>query len=183
MDWVRSKSRLEPCSARYGLVLFRGIDGVYNSHHLPSFGHFQQVLGRFWTKRGWFLPQISHFEIEVLPLQCPFPAATVGFIAHTLCCCPSHPQVASTKILAGSQAPRWSCDVAHFARACCGCLVACYLPACLLLACCLLAKPVRSTLDTREGYNTKTGSSSLVTLTRIEYWDRADGGRNMLEET
>ena len=63
------------------------------------------------------------------------------------------------------------------------CLVACYLPACLLLACCLLAKLVRSTLDTREGYNTKTGSTSSVTLTRIEYWDRADGRRNMLEET
>ena len=64
-----------------------------------------------------------------------------------------------------------------------GCLLACYLPACLLLACCFLAKPVRSTLDTREGYNTKTGSTSLVTLTRIEYSDRADAGRNMLEET
>ena len=69
-----------------------------------------------------------------------------------------------------------------------GCLVACYLPACLLLAClllacCLLAKPVRSTLDTREGYNAKTGSTSSVTLTRIEYWDRADGRRKMLEET
>ena len=64
-----------------------------------------------------------------------------------------------------------------------GSLVACYLPACLLLACYLLAKPVRSTLDTREGYNAKTGSTSLVTLTTIEYWDRADGGRNMLEET
>ena len=64
-----------------------------------------------------------------------------------------------------------------------GCLLACYLPACLLLACGMLAKPVRSTLDTREGYNTKTGSTSLVTLTTIEYWDRADGGRNMLEET
>ena len=64
-----------------------------------------------------------------------------------------------------------------------GCLVACYLPSSLLLACCLLAKPVRSTLDTREGYNTKTGSTSSVTLTRIEYWDRADGRRNMLEET
>ena len=64
-----------------------------------------------------------------------------------------------------------------------GCLVACYLPSCLLLACCLLAKPVRSTLDTREGYNTKTGSTSSVTLTRIEYWHPADGRRNMLEET
>ena len=49
----------------------------------------------------------------------------------------------------------------HFARA----------TACLLLACCLLllaaaaAKPGRSTLDTKKGYKTKTGSTSSVTLT------------------
>ena len=44
----------------------------------------------------------------------------------------------------------------HFARAAC----------CLLLACCLLAaKPGRSTLDTKKGYKTKTGSTSSVTLT------------------
>ena len=47
----------------------------------------------------------------------------------------------------------------HFARA-----------ACLLLACCLLllaaavAKPGRSTLDTKKGYKTKTGSTTSVTL-------------------
>ena len=44
----------------------------------------------------------------------------------------------------------------HFARAAC------------LLACCLLAaaaaKPGRSTLDTKKGYKTKTGSTSSVTL-------------------
>ena len=44
----------------------------------------------------------------------------------------------------------------HFARA-----VACLL-ACLLLA---AAKPGRSTLDTKKGYKTKTGSTSSVTLT------------------
>ena len=44
----------------------------------------------------------------------------------------------------------------HFARA-----------ACLLAACCLLAaKPGRSTLDTKKGYKTKTGSTSSVTLTQ-----------------
>ena len=44
----------------------------------------------------------------------------------------------------------------HFARAAC----------CLMLACCLLAaKPGRSTLDTKKGYKTKTGSTSSVTLT------------------
>ena len=50
--------------------------------------------------------------------------------------------------------------LAHFARA------ACLLLACCLLACCLLAaKPGRSTLDTKKGYKTKTGSTSSVTLT------------------
>ena len=36
--------------------------------------------------------------------------------------------------------------------------------ACLLLA---AAKPGRSTLDTKKGYKTKTGSTSSVTLTLI----------------
>ena len=66
----------------------------------------------------------------------------------------------------------------HFARA----------AACLLLVaacCCLLllaaAKPRRSTLDTKKGCKTKTGSTSSVTLTltltliKTEYWDRAGG--------
>ena len=55
----------------------------------------------------------------------------------------------------------------HFARAAC----------CLLAA----AKPGRSTLDTKKGYKTKTGSTSSVTLTLIktEYWDRAGGGGNI----
>ena len=50
----------------------------------------------------------------------------------------------------------------HFARA-----AACLLACCLLAACCLLlaaAKPGRSTLDTKKGYKTKTGSTSSVTL-------------------
>ena len=56
----------------------------------------------------------------------------------------------------------------HFARA-----VAC----CLLLL--LAAKPRRSTLDTKKGYKTKTGSTSSVTLIKTEYWDRAGGGGNI----
>ena len=44
----------------------------------------------------------------------------------------------------------------HFARA-----AACLLLACLLAA----AKPSTSTLDTKKGYKTKTGSTSSVTLT------------------
>ena len=60
----------------------------------------------------------------------------------------------------------------HFARA------ACLLLACLL-ACLLAAKPGRSTLDTKKGYKTKTGSTSSVTLIKTEYWDRAGGGGNI----
>ena len=61
-------------------------------------------------------------------------------------------------------------NFSHFARA-----AAC----CLLLACWLAAaaKPGRSTLDTKKGYKTKTGSTSSVT--RTEYWDQACGERNI----
>ena len=51
----------------------------------------------------------------------------------------------------------------HFARVACLLLAACLLPC--LLACLLAAKPSRSTLDTKKGYKTKTGSTSSVTLT------------------
>ena len=51
------------------------------------------------------------------------------------------------------------------------------------VACLLAAKPGRSTLDTKKGYKTKTGSTSSVTLTlgliKTEYWDRAGGGGNI----
>ena len=47
--------------------------------------------------------------------------------------------------------------LAHFARAAC-------LLACLLAAAAAAAKPGRSTLDTKKGYKTKTGSTSSVTL-------------------
>ena len=70
----------------------------------------------------------------------------------------------------------------HFSRA-----AAC----CLLLLAAAAAKPGRSTLDTKKGYKTKTGSTSSVTLAltltltlslgliKTEYWDRAGGGGNI----
>ena len=72
----------------------------------------------------------------------------------------------------------------HFARA------ACYLLLLLLLNT-AAAKPGRSTLDTKKGYKTKTGSTSSVTLIlaltltlgltliKTEYWDGAGGGGNI----
>ena len=57
------------------------------------------------------------------------------------------------------------------------------LLACLLAACLLAAQPGRSTLDTRKGYKTKTGSTGsvtlILTLIKTKYWDRAGGGGNM----
>ena len=97
----------------------------------------------------------------------PFSAATVEFLAHTLCGFTSHSYVASTKVLAESKAPRRNPDFYPFG-------------ACLMLAC-LVAKLITLTLNTKEGYKTKTGSPSSVTptLTKIESWDRASGGRNI----
>ena len=63
------------------------------------------------------------------------------------------------------------------------CLGACCFPATYLLACCLLAKPVRSTLDTKEGCKTKIIYPSSVALTRIECQDQAGGGKNTVYET
>ena len=82
-------------------------------------------------------------------------------------------------MLPESKAPQRNSDFSPF-RACC-------LLACLLLACLLLAtKPGRSTLDTKKGYKTKTGSTSSVTLTlgliKTEYWDRAGGGGNIISD-
>ena len=63
-----------------------------------------------------------------------------------------------------SEAPQRSCDICPF-HACCS-----LLAACLLLA--AAAKPGRSTLDTKKGYKTKTGSTSSVTLTlTLTLWE------------
>ena len=59
----------------------------------------------------------------------------------------------------------------HFARG----------AACLLLDA-AAAKPARSTLDTKKGHKTKSGSTSSVTLIKTEYWDRAGGGGNIRYE-
>ena len=76
----------------------------------------------------------------------------------------------------------------HFALAAACCLLLAAACCCLLLL--LAAKPGRSTLDTKKGYKTKTGSTSSVTLTlaltliliKTEYWDRAGGGGNIRYE-
>ena len=41
-------------------------------------------------KKGFFWPFSTDFERHVRYVRHPFPAATVEFLAHTPCYCPSH---------------------------------------------------------------------------------------------
>ena len=61
------------------------------THRFPLFGRFEWVLGLFWLKNGCFWPLAAVFETEVRHLRHRFPAATVEFLAQTLCGYPSHP--------------------------------------------------------------------------------------------
>ena len=47
--------------------------------------------GCFWPKNGCSWPRTAVFETEVRHLRIPFSAATVEFLAQTLCDCTSHP--------------------------------------------------------------------------------------------
>ena len=47
--------------------------------------------GFFSPKLAIFGPKLQFFKIEVRHLGIPFPAATVEFLAQTLCDCTSHP--------------------------------------------------------------------------------------------
>ena len=107
--------------------------------------------------------------MEVRHLRRPFPAATVEFWAHSLCGCPHTHRWHPSKFWPNPKHHDGAVIFSHFERRLLASLLAC-----------LLAKPVRSTLDTKEGYETKTGSTSSVTLTRIDYWDLGGGGRIMV---
>ena len=97
--------------------------------------------------------------MEVVHLQRPFPAVTVEFLAHTLCASPRRPLVAALAFWPNLKHHDGAVLFARCARTCC--LLACYF----LAVCCLLAKLVRSTLDTKEGYKSKNCSTSSVTVT------------------
>ena len=49
------------------------------------------VQGFFGPKMAVFGPKLQFFETEVRHLRIPFPAATVEFLAQTLCDCTSDP--------------------------------------------------------------------------------------------
>ena len=140
-------------------------NGALHGHHLGT-----QIA----QKNGIFWQFLTDFKIDVRHLRIPFPAATIGFLAQTLCNCTSHPWVSSTKISPKSKARRRSSEFFPLCACCCLLLLAACLLACLLAA---AAKPGRSTLDTKKGYKTKTGSTSSVTKT--EYWVQACGERNI----
>ena len=47
--------------------------------------------GFFGPKMAVFGPKLQFLKLRSAPLRIPFPAATVEFLAQTLCGCPSHP--------------------------------------------------------------------------------------------
>ena len=54
-------------------------------------GDLNEFHGFFGPKMAVFGPQTAVFETEVRHLRIVFPAATVEFLAQTLCDCTSHP--------------------------------------------------------------------------------------------
>ena len=118
---------------------------------VPIFGHFPQIL-----KQG---PTTCDTNSRPPPLSLGLILCVVVPHIHRW-----HPP----KFWPDPQHHDGTVMIPHCARTCC------------LLGCWLLAKLVRSTLDTKDGYKTKIPSTSSVTPTRIEYWDRAGGGRNVV---
>ena len=120
--------------------------------------------GFFGPENGWFW---AHLRIPFPPPPLSFLLKLCAIVLHTHRYHPAkfHPNLKHHD---------GSLIFPHFARA----------------ACCLLAhaKLGRSTLDTKKGYKTKTGSTSSVTLgltltlglIKAEYWDRAGGVVHML---
>ena len=126
------------------------------SHRFPSFGRFESVLGLFWPKNGCFGPKMQFLKLRSATCESRSRPPLSSFLLK-LCVIVLHThRYHPPKFHSNPKHHDGVLILAHFARAAC-CL--------LLAACCLLAKPGRSTLDTKKGYKTKTGSTSSVTLT------------------
>ena len=147
------------------------------THRFPSFGRFEWVLGLFWPKNGCFGPKLQFLKLRSAACESRSRPPLSSFLLK-LCVIVLHThRYHPPKFHSNPKHHDGVLILAHFARAAC----------CLLLAC----KPGRSTLDTKKGYKTKTGSTSSVTLAlpltliltltliKAEYWDRAGGGGNI----
>ena len=125
------------------------------THRFPSFGRSECVLGFFGLKMAVFgrkmqflKPRSTTCESRSRPPPLSFLLKLCVIVLHTH---RYHPP----KFHPNLKHHDGGLIFSHFARA----------AACLLAACLLAAKPGRSTLDTKKGYKTKTGSTSSVTLT------------------
>ena len=174
-----SESHFEPCSQRYGLFLVCGcqhlelLGGLFG----PIPGHIIELEGRKGlvdtgkSSHMWSIPTVS-LRLAVLNVFRGFFGPKVQFLKRRSATCESRswPPLLSfllklcviVRHTHRYHPPKFHRNLKHhdgvlifphFARA-----------ACCLLACLLAAKPSRSTLDTKKGYKTKTGSTSLVTL-------------------
>ena len=155
------------------------------THRFPLFGRFEWVLGLFWPKNGCFGPKLQFLKLRSATCDTRSRPPPLSFWLILCRVVPHTHRYHPPKFQPNVKHHDGILIFPHFARAA-ACLL---LAAALLAACCLLlaaaaaaAKPGRSTLDTKKGYKTKTGSTSSVTLIKIEYWDRAGGGGNIRYE-
>ena len=119
------------------------------SHHFPSFGRFAHVLEWFWAKNGFFTPELQFLKRRSANCNTVsrLPSLSLWLI---LCVIFLHTQ--------GYHPPKFQPNRKHHDG------VVIFCPFRAHVCCCLLAaKPGRSILGPKEGYKTKTVSTSSET--------------------
>ena len=132
------------------------------THCFPSFGRLECVGGVFGPKMAVFGPKLQFLELRSAICESCSRPPPLSFLLK-LCVIVLHThRYHAPKFQPNPKNHDGVLIFPHFARA------ACLLAACLLLACLLLAaKPGRSTLDSKKGYKTKTGSTTSVKIGHI----------------
>ena len=128
------------------------------THRSPSFGRFECGLGLFWPKKNAvFGPKLQFLKLRSATCESRSRPPPLSFLLK-FCVIVLHThRYHPPKFQPNEKHHDGVLIFSHFARAA-ACLLACLLAA-------AATKPGRSTLDTKKGYKTKTGSTSSVTLT------------------
>ena len=125
------------------------------THPFPSFGRFECVPRLFGPKMAVFGPKLQFLKLRSATCESHSRPPPLSFLLRLGVIVLHTHRYHPPKFHPNLKHHDGVLIFTHFARA-----------ACLLLAACLLAaKPGWSTLDTKKGYKTKTGSTSSVTLT------------------
>ena len=122
------------------------------THRFPSFGVLNVFQGFFGPKMGVFGPKLQFLKLRSATCESRSRPPPLSFLLK-LCVIVLHThRYHAPKFEPNPKHHDRVLIFTHFARAAC----------CLLLL--AAAKPGRSTLNTKKGYKTKTGSTSSVTL-------------------